>query len=269
MGNIYRAFSVHEKRHSYRVCGIEEAVELVNDALQVLRGNEDSIRGEVASLPGTLNGPQGNVASKTVSSVEMLKCGLEKLNEILDSHEYSALNLLSCMTLDVENIHSVVHHKEPLCTVLDYARNFASAAKEGLKRTSHWAAHYFINPKSWYPVPERAMVLSAIPVMQPLPPVPMPQQCVQSMRDWAQTFGAAVRQGSVRQETTMARAGTLPSYLYQREVQPGELVSLEHFVSAEQQETETEEEDGILQYDSTMRIWKNGTTTRPKMILDH
>ena len=49
----------------------------------------------------------------------------------------------------------------------------------------------------------------------------------------------------------MARAGTLPSNLYQREVQPGELVSLEHFVSAEQQETETEEEDGILQYDSS------------------
>ena len=49
----------------------------------------------------------------------------------------------------------------------------------------------------------------------------------------------------------MARAGTLPSYLYQREVQLGELVSVEHFVSAEQQETETEEEDGILEYDSS------------------
>ena len=96
------------------------------------------------------------------------------------------------------------------------------SAKEGLKRTTHWAAHYFTNPKSRYPVPEHAMVLSAMPVMQPLPPVPMPQQCVQSMRDWAPTFSAAVRQRYVRQETTMARAGTLPSYLYQREVQPGE-----------------------------------------------
>ena len=87
------------------------------------------------------------------------------------------------MTLNVENIHSVVHHKDPLCTVLDYARNFGSAAEEGLKRTTHWAAHYFTSPKSWYPVPESPMVLSAMPVMQPLPPVPMPQQCVQSMRD--------------------------------------------------------------------------------------
>ena len=34
------------------------------------------------------------------------------------------------------------------------------------------------------------------------------------MRDWAQSYGAAVRQRSVRQETTMAKAGTLPGYMY-------------------------------------------------------
>ena len=80
----------------------------------------------------------------------------------------------------------------------------------------------------------------------------MTPQCVQVMRDWAQTFGAAVRQRSVRQETTMARAGTLPSYLYQREVPPGESVSLEH--SGEQRRNEAEEayeEDGILEYNSS------------------
>ena len=71
------------------------------------------------------------------------------------------------------------------------------------------------------------MILSAIPVVRPLPPVPMAPQGVHRIRDWAQTLGAAVRQRSVKQETTMARAGTLPSYLYQREIQPGEPVSLE------------------------------------------
>ena len=34
----------------------------------------------------------------------------------------------------------------------------------------------------------------------------------------------------------MARAGTLPSYLYQREIQPGEPVSLERSDLEEQQE---------------------------------
>ena len=158
------------------------------------------------------------------------------------------------MTLDVANIHSVVHHKDPLCTVLDYARNFGNAAKEGLKRTTHWAAIYFRNPAYFsYSVPDCAMFLSPTePVIQTFPAVPMTPQCVEVLTDWAQTFGAAARQRSVRQETAMSRAGTLPSYLYQREVRPGELVFLER--SGEQRRNEAEEaneEDGILEYGSS------------------
>ena len=56
----------------------------------------------------------------------------------------------------------------------------------------------------------------------------------------------------------MARDGTSPSYLYQREIQPVEPVSLERSDFEEQQEDE--EEDGILEYDSqvmmmTFHIW--------------
>ena len=56
----------------------------------------------------------------------------------------------------------------------------------------------------------------------------------------------------------MARDGTSPSYLYQREIQPVEPVSLERSDFEEQQEDE--EEDGILQYDSqvmmmTFHLW--------------
>lgn len=80
----------------------------------------------------------------------------------------------------------------------------------------------------------------------------MTPQCVQVMRDWAQTFGAAVRQRSVKQETTMATAGTLPSYLYQREVRQGESVSCERFREQRRNEAEeADEEDGILEYDSS------------------
>ena len=50
----------------------------------------------------------------------------------------------------------------------------------------------------------------------------------------------------------MARAGTLPSYLYQREVRPGESVSLERFGEQRRNEAEeADEEDGILEYDSS------------------
>jgi len=35
-----------------------------------------------------------------------------------------------------------------------------------------------------------------------------------------------VRQRSVGQETTMARAGTLPDYLYQKDIQVGDKINL-------------------------------------------
>ena len=48
--------------------------------------------------------------------------------------------------------------------VLNYARNLENLAKEGSKGTTQWVAYYFTNLKPWYPAPESAMILSAIPV---------------------------------------------------------------------------------------------------------
>ena len=103
-------------------------------------------RNEVANLPKIVNGPKGNKTSKTAASVEMLN--------------------------GIENP-----------TVLDYARNFGNAAKDGLNRTTHWAVYYFTNPNSWYPVLERAVILSAIRAIQPLPPLQVTVQSVQKMSD--------------------------------------------------------------------------------------
>ena len=66
--------------------------------------------------------------------------------------------------------------------VLDYPRNFVNAAKDGLKRTARWVVS---NPNSWYPVLGRAMILSAIPAIQPLPPPQVTVQSIQKIRDWA------------------------------------------------------------------------------------
>ena len=42
----------------------------------------------------------------------MLKNRLEKLQQqVLKLHGFYALNLLSCMTLDFENLHFFVHHR--------------------------------------------------------------------------------------------------------------------------------------------------------------
>ena len=50
---------------------------LFSDTLQLLHRKDNSIRSEVVNLPKIFNGPQGNVASMTTASSEMLN-GLEK-----------------------------------------------------------------------------------------------------------------------------------------------------------------------------------------------
>ena len=67
----------------------------------------------------------------------------ERLKKNLDELGYDATNLLSCMTLNVENLHSVVHHKSGVSTALQYARDFGSTAKKSLKRTTAWSAYYY------------------------------------------------------------------------------------------------------------------------------
>lgn len=49
-----------------------------------------------------------------------------------DPLEYDSTGLLSCMTLDVENIHSVIHHKNQVAIAFRYSRDFGNTAKEGL-----------------------------------------------------------------------------------------------------------------------------------------
>ena len=67
----------------------------------------------------------------------------------------------------------------------------------------------------------------------------------------------------------MARAGTLPSYLYQSEIQPGEPVSLERSDLEEQQEKKRTRRRG--RWDVGLRfpqaVMKNRPTTRAHVML--
>ena len=103
-------------------------------------------------------------------SVKLLKWGLERLKINLDPLGYDDINLQSCMTLDVENLHSVVHHKSQVFMPFQYARDFGSTAKEGLKRTTSWSAYYYTSRGLWYPGTERSLGLFEILPIS-LPPV--------------------------------------------------------------------------------------------------
>ena len=63
------------------------------------------------------------------------------------------------------------------------------------------------------------------------------------MREWASSNGAVVRQRSGRQETTMARSGTLSKNTHYKELKPISNVDKEYI-------DEHESDSLILQYDS-------------------
>ena len=120
----------------------------------------------------------------------------ERLKKNLDELGYDATNLLSCMTLNVENLHSVVHHKSGVSTALQYARDFGSTAKKSLKRTTAWSAYYYTSLGSWYPVPERSLGLFEIPSMSQTSEVKASKDEISMMRERARAHGSSVRQRS-------------------------------------------------------------------------
>jgi len=156
-----------------------------------------------------------------VASVAMIDTGLQRLYANLEKFVDKHTNLLSCMTLDVENCHSTGHVKQANKSKAEYCRSFGLAMKErvnpGVRRVTTWAAYYHTSKGSWYPKPEPGLLLSQVPVMKPLPVVNMSPADYDALRNWASSYGAAVRQRTVRRETTMARHGTLPEFMYQRQ----------------------------------------------------
>ena len=216
IGKLYLAFSVHGKGEKYDLKSLDEATQLVNECKETLDSNEYWIRQEHPELPSVLNGSHGFVASKSKHTVEMLRWGLGQLRDNLSSFGSVQPNLLSCLTLDVEHLHSTVHSKKQVMSQHEYARAFGNTMKEAAKRIVHWSAFYYTGRKSWYQAPSNSLALQDIPLISPLPVGKLDEQKCKVLRDWALTYGSAVRQRTVRQETTMSRMGTLPEFLQQR-----------------------------------------------------
>lgn len=120
IGALYDAFSVHSKGATYKIKSADEALSLVRQCKVMLNEITADIRNSTG-ISGTLNGPQGHVSAKTVNSVEMIEWGLQRLFANLSKFDYKATNLLSCMTLDVENCHSTVHIKQAILSMWNTA----------------------------------------------------------------------------------------------------------------------------------------------------
>ena len=75
---------------------------------------------------------------------------MRRLLENTSSYRYNNVQLPSCMTLDTEHFHSLVHYKEASVTAKEYSIAFGSVLNEMLKTNGSF--HYYTSPRSWYPI---------------------------------------------------------------------------------------------------------------------
>ena len=121
----------------------------------MLEENVVSIRGLNCRLPLSLNGPAGSVTAKTVKSLKLLKWGLERMKQNLDSLGNDDTSLLSCMTLDVENLHSVIHHKNQVSITI--CARIWNHSKTGAK--THNIVVGLLLHKPWAMVPSSGKII--------------------------------------------------------------------------------------------------------------
>ena len=230
IGKMYRSFGIHKKHTSLVPLPADKYEANLKSVADYIKSSVDEVK-EVSGK-NTTNGPDGTVSSKTASSVQMVSDGVHKLNNNIQLVNGDlSIDLECCMTGQVESLHSTHHHKhEAGAHVIDYARGFGNTAKEGVKRTTLWAAHYFTNKKSYYPVPSNSIRFWDIPFLPPLPAVHslhMNDEDQEYMREWARNNGKSVRQRTVRQETTKYKAGTLPLNMYESKQPVGGKIQFE------------------------------------------
>ena len=169
------------------------------------------------------------------------KCGLGgfvlKLFRLENPSFVDLVELLTLLTTQVENLHAVSHFKHETFSALNYSQDFGTIEKESLKRITKWAAKYFTHDRSYYPVPDTSMPLSALSTMA-LPAVQrVTKEDEAAMKEWMENC-RPVRQRTVRSETTKDKAGALPPAVYsqakQKNIPMWSLIGSKQFLTTQQ-----------------------------------
>lgn len=147
IGCLYKAFSMHDRGAHISVKSSEEAIGLVGQCREILHENTHDIQ-KLTGIHTTLNGLQGHVSARTMASVAMIETGLHRLHANLKQFKYDHTNLLSCMTLDVENYHATVHVKQVNLSQAEHCKSFGTTTKETVKCVTNWVAYYQTSRRS-------------------------------------------------------------------------------------------------------------------------
>ena len=145
LGLLYKAFSVHIKHQAVPKRSLPEAIELLEELdsyLETITAKALSHSNDCST--GKPSGSQGTISYQTKLSVNMILNGLKDLEALVKEHNPSfAIDLYSCLTVQVENLHAIGHFKDQFPTVLQYARNLANTVYESIKRVVPWSAYYY------------------------------------------------------------------------------------------------------------------------------
>jgi len=167
---LFRAFSVHLKHQTVPRLSIAETLQEVGDLKRFLEGTVSTV--------------QTNLSLK---SVQMIYNQRNRLDDKLKSTTKDIhVDLLVCLTTQVENLHAVGHFKDQCATSLNYSRNMGNTVYESIKRITSWAAYYFTHPTSYYPIPDSSIPLKHISKLSHLGKTRhLNSTQEQIMREWA------------------------------------------------------------------------------------
>ena len=208
VGNLYDAFSVHKKGQSPPPRTLPEALEKVRFCKEILTEYENSIRSVEGCSKITLNGPQGMVSAATVRSVGLIVWGLERMASLFSTLSFDGTNLLSCMTLDVEHLHSTRHHAKASNVCCCQRRSTVETLTTHLRKVlSSFRLRQFITIQLKRASGIQAQIMTFLyRSFLPSHSSQMQSSRAKQWKKWnyALANGSTVRQRTNRQEITMA-----------------------------------------------------------------
>lgn len=242
----FEIFSIHDRRENdeSRTHTLDEAVDnLISDG-HCFDGCIDFTRDTTNKPSLKPQGTEGSVAFKTVESIHMITNCLRSLDQNLQFKlqvSYgSHINLLSMLTLQVKHHFSNMRNRYPSPMVLQYGQQLLSTTKETIKRSTNTGYNYFTHRSSFYPLSKQSPAFS----LMEFPKKDRKQQSSLSadrkdeLMSFRKGYCQSVRQKTVRQQSTMCNAGTLPRICFEELEARSEQIEMWDFVVPRTEDTE-------------------------------
>ncbi|KXJ07208.1 hypothetical protein AC249_AIPGENE9328 [Exaiptasia diaphana] len=172
LGKLYDSFDIHLRGASIELVSLHDALDNVKSVERCMLKTVQDVKEHLGLKESAAsNGPEDTISHQTQTSLTLLTKGIERLasniNKI-NGNFIGDMYLKTLLTTQVKNLHAVSHFKHETFSVLEYAQDFDSVVKESLQRTTNWAAKYYTRDRSYYPVPETSMPLTAAKAIAPL-----------------------------------------------------------------------------------------------------